>query len=63
MHTYLKVTNNQNTESNPNIVIGKQGHLCFNIHPTKRIKWVAVTTIALYCSDNLIWNKQMTYPQ
>lgn len=38
MHTYLKVTNNQNTESNPNIVICKQGHLCFNIHPTKRTK-------------------------
>lgn len=30
---YLEITDYKNSQSNPNVVIRKHGHLCFNIHP------------------------------
>lgn len=32
----LKITDDQNSQSNPNVVVGKHGHLTLNIHPAKK---------------------------
>lgn len=31
----LEITDDQNSQSNPNVVVGKHGHLTLNIHPAK----------------------------
>lgn len=42
---YLKITHNQNSQSNSNIVISKHGHLSLNIHPAKRFESVTAASL------------------
>lgn len=41
---YLKITHNQNSQSNSNIIISKHGHLSLNIQPAKRFRSVTAAS-------------------